>query len=1293
MTIIRPAFCFIYGMFLLLFPLLSCAQEICNNGLDDDGDGMIDCYDTDCVQSPYCSGFFYGTPPVQCQAQNNVSSFGLNTMWTSTVDVSSRSTMMVADIDTDGIPDVICHQDAANELYVLDGSNGSLKLTINCSAINDLADAIAVGDVDDDGFGEIYVVANDGNLYCYTHTGTPYPGFVPGPSGGVERAPAIHDFNADGIPEILIGNRIFNALTGALIAQGPAGGSVGSNSGMNAAHPVAADVLPDSFCPDCDGPEMICGNQVYSVNIAAGTVTLRTTAPAGLGDGYTAVADMNQDGDPDVVVTTFGKVYIYNPLTGLQIGPTVNIPGRGGRPSIADYDGDNKPEIGVGALNAYVVIEDVASGMSIKWQRAVTDASAATTGTSFDFECDGSSEVVYRDEDTLFIFDGNTGAVKSSVFCTSATRTEYPTVVDVDGDGQANIVCACGNAHQSAAAKVSAFNSSVNQWVPTRKVMNQHSYFVVNINDNLSIPKSMQDHTMFTKINTFITQPASYDYNWNVNCIPLPDFTVQIDTTYFTTCSNPSSFTLSYTVCNNGSRNNPSPVLLSFYNGNPHNGAALIHTDSLAVTLDADSCLFRTITLPFSSSFQLYAYVNDKGTTPLLAPVINFRECDTLNNTDNTNVNWTEITASFSGLNGPYCPQVTPVTLTGTPPGGVFSGNGITGSSFIAANAGVGIFPITYTYTNPQNACVYDTGISVTVNPKPVAGFSSTFVCEGVLTAFTDTSSVSTGTITSYNWSFGNSGSDTVQNPSHQYPSAGSYNVTLMITTDNGCSDTAMDVATVYPNPVVHFTADTVCFTHSTSFNNISAISSGSITQWLWNFGDGAVSSQQNPSHTYAAQGSYTVSLLAVSDKGCADSVSKTVDVFDKPVAAFTASEVCQGNATVFTDGSFISTGSIAQWNYTFGNGQSSTTLNPTHTYAAAGNFTAVLIVTSNNGCTDTATQTVVVNPLPQVSFTGADVCLGNATSFTNNSSISSGSISAWNWSFDDGNTSAQQNPVNTYTAAGNYAVQLTAASDKGCEDSAGVNVSVFALPTVSTAVTPACFQVNNGTATATGANGTPAYSYVWSNGTAGAAAGNLLAGNYTVTVSDVNNCTATATATVTEPQGPLTVTATPANPVIKLSEAVNITLSNSYNDAGAAYSVSSAYGLSCVTCAQFDAIPYQTTNYFVEVTDANGCEGSGEFTVVVDQSVPVFIPNMFSPNGDGANDAWCVYSMAVKYMDVKVFNRWGEKVFETNNLNECWDGSYQGKPAGNGVYAYTGTIVFLDNATRQVKGSVTLLK
>lgn len=400
------------------------------------------------------------------------------------MNIATRSIALIGDVDGDGMPEVVVRDNGANRLYILDGVTGSLEVTINAPAFLSVANALAMADTDKDGFGEIYVTPNNQNLYCYENDGTPKVGFAINSCGTSEAAPGIADFNGDGTPEIYVGNRIFHSQTGVLLASGGAG-SKGQNL-IYAWHPVAADVLPTGFCTDCSGLELVCCNTVYSVDIPGGNLTAIPNNLSGLADGFTSVADFNGDGNLDIAVTSQGTVYLWDPLTGNQLGATFNLSGTalGGRPNIADYDNDGLPEIGAGGNSIYYVIDydPVTDALSTLWTQTTVDNSQMTTGSAFDFEGDGITEVVYRDENNLFIWDGATGAIKAQTQCGSATRTDFPTVADVNGDGTANIICICATTNQGDPGKVRVYESGGFPWISTREVMNQHSYSITNIN-------------------------------------------------------------------------------------------------------------------------------------------------------------------------------------------------------------------------------------------------------------------------------------------------------------------------------------------------------------------------------------------------------------------------------------------------------------------------------------------------------------------------------------------------------------------------------------------------------------------------------------------------------------------------------------------------------------------------------------------------------------------------------------------------------------------------------------------
>lgn len=581
----------------------------------------------------------------------------------------------------------------------------------------------------------------------------------------------------------------------------------------------------------------------------------------------------------------------------------------------------------------------------------------------------------------------------------------------------------------------------------------------------------------------------------------------------------------------------------------------------------------------------------------------------------------------------------------------------------------------------------------VTVFAKPSAAFTADTVCEGVATSFTNSSYISSGNITTYDWNFGDGNSTTQSSPTHTYSSASVYNAQLIVQSDNNCYDTLVVPVEVNPVPVVAYSTGPVCLGQNTTFTNNTSLSSGTMAQWFWDLGDGQTGTAQSPTHAYVAQGTYNVKLVAVSDKNCSDSITQAITVYDKPLAAFAVTDVCRGVITSISDNSSIGTGSINQWQYDWGNGQSSNQQNPSTTYNAAGTYAIMQIVTTTDGCSDTAFMNTTIHPLPVVNFSAGDVCLGNAVNFINNSNISTGSISSYVWDLGNGNTSSAQSPTESYSASGTYTVTLVATSNQGCVDSMSRTINVFQLPSAIMQTTPACYSVSNGSAEVSAADGTAPYTYTWNTGAGGAQLNNIAAGSYTVTVADANNCSTTAQGIVSQPAAAPGVTVIPLNPSIKLNESITLNMAATNVYGNSTFNISPAYGLSCTTCNNPEAQPYETTTYTVEITDSLGCTAIALFTVLVDEAVPVYIPNAFTPNGDGVNDSWTIYTNAVKQFKLEIFNRWGEKVFETENSGQGWDGTFKGKPAENGIYVYQGNIVLLNNVTRPVKGTLTLFR
>ncbi len=421
----------------------------------------------------------------------------------------------------------------------------------------------------------------------------------------------------------------------------------------------------------------------------------------------------------------------------------------------------------------------------------------------------------------------------------------------------------------------------------------------------------------------------------------------------------------------------------------------------------------------------------------------------------------------------------------------------------------------------------------------PVAGFTvdQSLVCPGIPVGvtFTDTSIPDT-TITTWRWNFGDGTISNLQNPSHSYASAGMYSIQLIVTNILGCRDTltTANSITVLAPPVASFTVSDPadCIPHAVTFTDGSSPGASPLVAWNWNFGNGATSLVQNPTYTYTASGAYTVSLTTTDANGCATTTSQSVTAYQLPVANFTASDTvgCAPRAITFSD---LSTGTAAinAWLWNFGDGNTSTLRNPTHTFVADGVYTVTLTVTDLNGCTHTLVKPSYIrltHPDARMTASLTELCPGTQVSFRD-ASIPDFPIVSWQWDFGDGGVSSAQHPFYVYHQPGTYAVTLTVTNTLGCSDVVvfATPIRVYTPPTAGTLprdsahCVPLMVQFQD--------NSTPgtfpmsAWSWNFDNGNTSTLANPPsqtypVAGNYDVTlvVTDVFGCRDTADANLT---------------------------------------------------------------------------------------------------------------------------------------------------------------------------------
>ncbi len=442
-------------------------------------------------------------------------------------------------------------------------------------------------------------------------------------------------------------------------------------------------------------------------------------------------------------------------------------------------------------------------------------------------------------------------------------------------------------------------------------------------------------------------------------------------------------------------------------------------------------------------------------------------------------------------------------------------GNGATSvlfsPSYTYPAVGTYIVTLSASVSGGTSSCVASTQRTVVIYENPVANFTFTNVCQADSMLFSNLTNYSGGTSAlNYVWNFGDATTSALINPKHKYGTASNFNVTLMATTTEGCTHSTNQVVSTYNMPTANFTQSDVCLNNLMNFTSTSTIAAGTLT-YNWAFGDGNVSSVQNPIHLYAADQTYPTTLIVTSNFNCRDTVTNNVTVHPRPQVLFGVDPVCDGITSQFHDSTTINSGNIVSYNWDFSDGSSSSSQNPTHLFLNVGNYNVTLMTTSNFGCTSSATQLVIVNPLPVANFTITDACLGVNVNFTNTSSISFGTLT-YNWDFGDGGISALTSPTNNYSLAGLYPVKLVATSNAGCMDSIIKYAEVFALPIVNAGIDT---NVSQGYTIQLNGYDPNASSYTWTpdntldNGFLfNPTAKPLETTEYTLSITDQNGCT-----------------------------------------------------------------------------------------------------------------------------------------------------------------------------------------
>ena len=494
---------------------------------------------------------------------------------------------------------------------------------------------------------------------------------------------------------------------------------------------------------------------------------------------------------------------------------------------------------------------------------------------------------------------------------------------------------------------------------------------------------------------------------------------------------------------------------------------------------------------------------------------------------------------------------------------------------------------------------------------------------------FSTTSTVSNNTPMNHNWFFGD-GDSTINNAfgQHSYKTDGVYIVRMISSTNiGGCKDTMEKPFKVYPMPVAGFSIDNnqQCFkNHQFGLNSTSTVSSGTIDNTDWTFGDYTTSTSATPSKSYANVDSFRIRLLVTTNNGCTDSIAKKVYIFPMPVAAFNvspSSSCFKGNSFKISNKSSIVKGNITQYSFMYGNGDSSNLQNPTpYSYSSDGFYTLFLTTITDHGCWDTTSRNITINPNPVLDFSVDPVCLKDSSEFINLSTLSSGNIASWKWLLGNGKVALTQSPKHKYKNVGNYNVTLIAVTDKGCVD---------------TIVKPGIAVVNP--------NPKAGFYYTklrsWENEV------------------DIQYTDTSSGAIAWKWNFASMGTSTDQNPKLFYTDTLT-----------------------------------QVTS--LVVTNAFGCRDTSSKILFIAPDVTYYMPNAFTPNDDNINETYkpVGLSYAINYKFI-IFNRWGEILFKTDNPQLGWNGKYENEMVPQDLYFYRLEFIGVDEIRHEEKGHVMILK
>jgi gliding motility-associated-like protein len=563
-------------------------------------------------------------------------------------------------------------------------------------------------------------------------------------------------------------------------------------------------------------------------------------------------------------------------------------------------------------------------------------------------------------------------------------------------------------------------------------------------------------------------------------------------------------------------------------------------------------------------------------------------------------------------------------------------------------------------------------------------------ICQGDSVHFRN---LSTGNQPKYKWLFGDGLSDTTIDVTHTFNTAGIFSVSLIITDSSGCNDTLTkpNIINVEANPLVQFSSDTSkakCYPLAVNFADQS---SGTITNWNWDFGDNSSSIFQNPFHNYTLPGKYDVSLTVRTNNGCSASIVKSEYIeTEGPIANFTMNKdsICINEFVSF---SITNSQNIYSHSWDFGDGLSAIGSPIDHSYSQrTGELYPTLILSDSTGfCIVSIKDTLFVQNV-KADFSSSDTLgcgIPSEIKFTNNSIGENQFL----WVINN-ETISNRNPSYTFNQFGNYSASLFISSNIGCKDTTQQNIVIAPKPTISlTQNTGICL----GDSVFIQASGGLTYSWNPTNSLRFINPKEAWAKPTSTTIYEVitfnqHGCTDTGEVAIAVTNPPLNYSLEDSTIIIGETIDANVFIGPLYN-----YQWTPSNGLSCNNCPNPKMKPEITTTYYLTMFDDFGCyEIKDTVTITVDFQFSIDVPTAFSPNGDNTNDIIYANGWGIKELTAfKIYNRFGELVFESTDLEKGWNGEYKGKPQPIETYIFTVEAESYSGEHLSKKGNISLIR